>query len=168
MADYPPFDAGSLTQSADLIIEGTALSSEPTVLTPRYEGDTAQENPILGLSEEEQKRVIADDEGVPATAVTFRVDTVHKGAVGVGQEIVILQTGGVVDGVTYKVREEDPLKTQESYLIFAGKSHDGAFYILGGSAGTYISTGDDTFSAVNPDTAPFSEIDSAEVANLAD
>jgi hypothetical protein len=162
MADYPSFDENQLAESADLIVEGTALSSRGTVLTAHYEGDTEQENPMHGLTAEEQKNAITDDVVVPATAVTFRVDVVHKGPVQAGQEIVILQTGGAFDGVTHAVREEEPLQVDSSYLIFAGEGNDGAYFILGGSAGSYIWDGNEAFVAVNPDVAPFLQIDSAE------
>lgn len=166
MADYPAYDENELAESSALIVEGTVISSEYTVLMPRYEGDTEQENPMFGLTSEEKKNALASDDGVPATAVTLRVDTVHKGLVEVGQEIVVLQTGGAVDGVTYLVRGEVPLQTELRYLIFAGESRDGAYAILGGSAGSYLADGDGAFTAVNADTAPFAQIDSDEVESL--
>lgn len=165
-ADYPSYDTQGLVEEATLIVEGTALSTEHTVLTPRYEGDTPEENPLLGLSEEEKQRAIEQDDGVAATAVTFRVDVVHHGAVKPGQEVTVIQTGGVVDGVTYQVEGEVILDTGESYLLFATDSFDGAFAILGGSAGTYLSSGDGVFTAVAPEVAPEQQFTSSHVASL--
>lgn len=165
-ADYPSYDERSLVEEATLIVEGTVLATESTVVKPRYEGDTPEENPLVGLSEEEKKKIIEQDDGVAATAVTFRVDVVHQGDVESGQKITILQTGGVVDGVTYQVAGEAMLSVKESYLLFATSSFDGAFVSLGGSAGTYRSSGDGNFTAVNPETAPFKELSAAEVASL--
>lgn len=165
-ADYPSYDTDSLIEEATLIVEGTALATEPTVLMPRYEGDTPEENPLLGLSEEEKKKAIEQDDGIAATAITFRVDVVHKGVVEPGQEVTIIQTGGVIDGVTYQVEGLVMLATGESYLLFATDSFDGAFALLGGSAGTYLSSGNGVFTAVTPDTAPVQRFTTSEVASL--
>lgn len=165
-ADYPSYDIHGLIEEATLIVEGTALATEPTVLMPRYEGDTPEENPLLGLSEDEKKRAIEQDDGVPATAVAFRVDVVHQGVAEPGQEITIIQTGGVIDGVTYQVQGETMLATDESYLVFATDSFDGAFAILGGSAGTFVSSGDGVFTATDPETAPSQRFTTSEVESL--
>lgn len=165
-ADYRSYDERSLIQEATLVAEGTVLATESKVLAPRAEGDNPQENPLLGLSEEEKKKAIEQDDGVAGTVVTFRIDVVHKGAVKPGQESIIIQTGGVINGVTYRVEGEPLLAVGESYLLFARDGFDGAFAILGGSAGTYRSSGDGIFTAVNPDTAPFQELSSEEVESL--
>lgn len=167
-ADYPAYDTATLFEEATLIVEGTALATEATVLTPRYEGDTPEENPLLGLSEEEIRRAMAQDEGIPATAVTFRVDAVHQGSVEPGDEITVIQTGGVVDGVTYLAVHEPLLVTGESYLLFVADGFDGAFAILGGSAGTYLSSGNGVFTAVNPEAAPSAGFTLAEVNSLSE
>ena len=54
----------------------------------------------------------------------------------------------------------------ERYLLFATDSFDGAYAILGGSAGTFRSTESDTFAAVAPDVTPFSELSAAQVDQL--
>jgi hypothetical protein len=167
-ADYPTYDQATLVQEATLIVEGEVVATEPTVLTPRYEGDTPQENPLLGLSEDEQKKALEDADGVPATAVTFRADVVHHGTVTPGQEILVVQTGGTIDGVDYVLEGEVMLTPGENYLLFATDSFDGAYAILGGSAGTFRSTGKDTFTAVAPEVTPFAELDTTQVAQLID
>jgi hypothetical protein len=165
-ADYPSYDTRSLIKEATLIVEGTVLATEPTVLTPRFEGDSPEENPLLGLSEEEKKRAIASDDGVAATAVTFRVDVLHRGVVKQGQKIIVIQTGGVIDGVNYHVEGEAMLAAGESYLLFATDSFDGAYAILGGSAGTYLSSRDGIFIAAAPEVAPSERFTTSEVASL--
>lgn len=165
-ADYPSYDESSLVAEATLIIEGTVVSTETTVLTPRYEGDTSEENPQFGLSEEEKEQALQQDDGVPATAVTMRVDVSHRGSPQQDQEIIIFQTGGLFGDVEYTVEAEPRLIVGESYLLFASASFDGAFVILGGSAGTYLATDDGVFSAVNPSVAPFQQLDRADVADL--
>ncbi|MDO5737350.1 MAG: hypothetical protein Q4P15_12835 [Propionibacteriaceae bacterium] len=165
-ADYPSYDERSLVAEATTIVEGTVLATESTVLTPRYEGDTPEENPLFGLSEEEKEQALEQDDGVPATAVTMRVDVSHRGSPQPDQEIIIFQTGGVVGNVEYTVAAEPILTVGESYLLFATDSFDDAFVILGGSAGTYLATGDGDFSALNPSLAPFQQLDRDDVAAL--
>lgn len=165
-ADYPSYDQRSLVTEATLIVEGTVLGVENTVLTPRYEGDNPEENPMVGLTEDEKRRAMEQDEGVAATAVMMRVDELYKGSAKQGQKITIFQTGGVIDNVEYKVEGEVKLAVGQSYLLFAADSFDGAFSILGGSAGTYLSTGDGVFTAVSESVAPFKELSSADVAKI--
>ncbi len=166
MADYVVYDERSLVEDATLIVEGTPLSFEDRVITPRFEGDTPEENPLLGLSEEEKKKAIAEADGVPVTVVTFRVDVVHRGDVQPGDEITINQVGGVVDGVTYVLADEVKLEAKQNYLLFATDDLDGAYAILGGSAGTYVDGGDKTFVAAEPEMAPFQTLTSPEVDTL--
>lgn len=169
MVDYPAYDDDGLLDEATLIVEGTVVSSVAAWRPPtEADGDTPEENPQLGLSEEEKAAALAGDRGVVTTSVTFRVDTVHRGSVTAGQEITVLQTGGTVDGVTYRVDAEPPLQTQQHYLLFGVGTHgvDDAFVIIGGSAGAYASTGDGTFAAMNPTMAPFQTITRAEVISL--
>lgn len=163
LADYPSYDEDQLFESATLIVEATVMSAANTVLMPQFEGDTEEENPLVGLDVEGQEKALAEAEGVPGTAVILRVDVVHKGLAGVGQEIVIMQTGGVIDGVTYAVSAEEPLQIEQSYLLFAVEGRDGTYSILGGSAGSYMSDGTGQFVAVNPDVAPFAQIDRANI-----
>lgn len=90
----------------------------------------------------------------------------HHGQVKPGQEVTVMQTGGMIDGVTYEAEGEERLTVEVTYLLFAGDGFDGAFAILGGSAGTYVASEDGVFTAVNPQTAPTQQFTSAEVAAL--
>lgn len=107
-----------------------------------------------------------EQDGIPATAVTFRVESAYRGEVKPGSEIVVIQTGGTIDGVTLKVEEEVPLEESNAYLLFAAEGLDGTYVILGGSAGTYAASGGGSFTAVSSEVAPFEEITSDEVASL--
>lgn len=157
-ADYPSYDEQSLIKESNLIVEATVVSSEYTVVRPRFEGDAPEENPLLGLSEEEQKRAIEQDAGLPSTAVTLHIDAVYSGDAVPGREIVVIQTGGVVGGVEYRLEEEVPLEVGVRYLLFARDSFDGAFVILGGSAGSYLESDEGVFVPVNPAIAPFGRL----------
>lgn len=168
-ADYPPYEPEGLASEAVLIVSGTALATEHTVMTPHYEGDTPEENPLLGLSQEEQREAMEQDDGVAATAVTFHINDVYKGAVSPGDEIVIIQTGGVVDGVHYNSLYETIMTEDTDYLVFAGESHDGAYNVIGGPGGLYQDSGDGTtFEAVDPDFAPFETVTGEDAQTLAE
>lgn len=164
--DYPSYDERGLVDEATLIVEATALSAKYTVLTPRYEGTTPEENPLLGFSDDEKRRAIDESDGIAVTVVTLRIDDVYKGAAQAGRSIEIVQTGGVIDGTTYVADDEPALVTGEHYLLFATDSFDGAFVILGGSAGMFTASGGDNFTPVNPDVAPFSTIHRSELERL--
>lgn len=164
--DYPSYDAASLINTATLIVEGTVTETQPSELMPRFEGDTPEENPLLGLTEEERAEAEANAESVPATRVTFHADVVHAGNIEPNQDISIIQTVGLSDGATYPVDGEVPLEAGKSYLLFAKDGFDGTFVILGGSAGAFLQTKPGKFIAVAPDVAPFSELTAEQVQSL--
>ncbi|WP_460754999.1 hypothetical protein [Myceligenerans cantabricum] len=165
-ADYPAYDTSGLVDESTLIIEGTVTAAEATVQRPRFEGDIPEENPLLGLSEEEKKQALEQDDAVAATAVTVRADVVHRGEVEPGQEVTIVLTGGTIDDMTYVVDGEASLATDETYLLFAADSFDGAFTVLGGAAGTYLASDGNTFTATEPEAAPTRQFTTTEVAAL--
>lgn len=169
-ADYPPYDQVSLIRDAVLIVEGTVVSVSPTTMAPRIVGDTGTEeaNPFAGLSEEELRVAEGElrDAGIPGALVTVKADAVIKGEVRPGEEFVILQTGGVQDGVEYRNEHAPILTPSDTYLIFAQASLDGRYAIVGGPAGMYRAQGDGRFSAVVPDMAPFATVDAEQVAAL--
>lgn len=168
-ADYPSYGSNDLVRRSSVIVEGTVLSTKSTVILPRFEEESASpNNPLYGLSEEEKAKVKAEAEKhpVPATEVSVRVESVRKGDVKAGQIITIVQTGGVLDGVTYVVDEEKPLAPGKRYLLFGTDSFDGKFVILGGSAGTYIRSGEDSFASVDPRRAPFATVNNESVEEL--
>lgn len=155
--DYPWYDEEDLVAQATVVVTGTPVSSEPTVLTPRFEGDNPEENPLVGLSEEEIERAIAEAEGVPATAVTFKVDESYRGPFEPGQEITVVQTGGTVGNTTYVIDQEPPLEEGERYLLFMRAGFDETFVILGGSAGMFAEA-DDAFVPVLEESSPFTRL----------
>ncbi len=172
-ADYLGYDTVTLPREAALVVEGTVLSSEYTVGYSTFDGDNPQDNPYFGMPENEVQKAIEEAGGVPTTLVTIRVDAVHKGPVSPGTPISVIQTGGVMDGVRYELVAEPPLETGGRYLLFLADSGDGVYGILGGSAGAYQAvdsprtrTSTISYSAVNPDLAPFDRLTPAEVDQL--
>lgn len=130
MADYPSYSQSELVAESTLIAVGEVVATEYTVVMPRFEGDTPESNPLFGLSEEEKAAAMEEAEGVPSTAVTLKLSRVIEGAAQPGQDVVIVQTGGVIGGVSYEVAGEKPLSEGETYLLFARDSFDGAYVIL--------------------------------------
>jgi len=164
-ADYPAYDTpASLAREAVIVVEATVLGKTATVLLPRFDGDTAEENPYLGASEEERQRAVDEDGGVPGEAVTLRADVVYRGDLSEGDEVVFIQTGGVLDGVRYEIEEESDLEEGDTYLLFGMESFDGAFSVLGGSAGAFTVDGD-RYVATSA-AAPVKELTATEVEEL--
>ena len=167
-ADFSSYDESTLFSEASLIAEGTVLSLDYRLQKPRHvPGDTPEEDPYLGLSEEEIQKILDEDPGVPMTVVTLRVNTVHKGVAEVGKTITVVQLGGIIDGIIYRSLDEPPLVVGEKYLLFAADSFDSEFAVLGGSAGTYrLANGE--YVATDPERAPFPVLTPAEVAARAE
>lgn len=166
MSDYPSYDQSSLFKAADLIVEGSPVKFEYAFVEPRYEGGTPEENPLLGLSEAEIKAIIDQDRGVPCTFVTFRVTTAHKGDVSPGQEVVIIETGGEIDGVAYEPVGATPMAAGHNYLVFAAHSFDGEYATLG-PAGVYQEIEPNKFQALDKTIAPFEQLTSPQAARRA-
>jgi len=165
--DYSAYDRSSLVRDAVLVVEGVVVEQEYTVVKPRFPGGSnPQEDPLFGMTEAEKKHAIEQATGVASTLVTLRATAVHRGTVTVGEEVVIVQTGGVVAGVRYRVADEPPMDVGTTYLLFAKDSFDGAFAILGGCAGMYRWSTDQTYLAARPECAPFEDLTSAEAESL--
>ncbi len=165
-ASWPAYDQTSLVREATLVVEGSVVATDFTILLPGDDGVTPGQNPLLGLSEAEKRAAIPDLTGVPSTLVTVRVDTVYRGDVRPGGEVTIVQTGGRLDDQLYSAAAEPLLEANRTYLLFAAGSLDGAYAVLGGSAGTYVGTAEGAYRAVNPDLAPFDRLTRGEVARL--
>lgn len=166
--DYPAYEQDSLVSEAVLVVSGTVTGAEDTVLTPEFEGSTPEENPLLGLSEEEKQEAMDQAEGVPATAITLQIDETYKGGVAAGDEVVIVQTGGVIDGVQYDASGTTIMTEDSRYMVFAEEGREGAYNVLGGSAGLYLDDGEGAFEAVDPAYAPFESLTADEASALVD
>jgi len=164
-ADYPGYDQSTLFSEASIIVEGTVLATAYRVDKPQYVGDTPEENPLYGLPSDEVSTIVAQDSGVPTTVVTLRVDAAYKGGVAVGETITVVRTGGVIDGVDYRVAGESALEANGRYLLFAADSSAGEYYILGGQTGVYAVTGDGY--AATGAGAPYQHLTAAEVTDQA-
>ncbi len=162
--DYLSYDTPvALVADATIIVEGTVVDKEPVTLLPRYD-PADPDDAYYGVPNDVREKDAAQDEGVPAQAVSLRVDAVHVGEFSVGSIVVFLQTGGVVNGVRYLVDSEPELVSGERYLLFGKDSFDGRFVILGGAAGAFIADGD-AYAAIS-EAAPVESLTSAEVNSL--
>jgi hypothetical protein len=166
MGDYPSYTEKTLLADAEIIVEGTVVGQEATVLKPRFEGETAEENPLFGLSDSEIRAALSSGDGVPATLFTLRVEFSHEGPARDGETITIVQTGGKVNGVDYVIDAEPPLKVGEKYLLFAREGHQDVFVILGGSAGMLVESTAGRFEAVLPERSPYQVLTRELVSNL--
>jgi len=169
MVDYPYYELDEMVDQASLIVEATVVSSEYVVETPTYvPGDNPEEDPLYGLSEAEKAEALANVDAFVSTAVRLRLDTVHRGDLSPGQEITIMQTGGVLDGVAYVAHGEPILEPGDGYLFFATSRPDGAFHTLAGPAGIYAVSDDGSFTATSPGPAPADHLTAADLAELLD
>ncbi|QHC61144.1 hypothetical protein [Rathayibacter sp. VKM Ac-2760] len=150
--DYPAYDLNTLNNEAAQIVEVKVESAVNTTIYPEFIGDDPLINPLAGASEEEIAQA-REDASLPGTEVRMRVTETHKGPASVGSEIVIVQTGGVVDNTLY-VDDQSPILAEgEEYFLFLSSVDNP--YILGGGAGSY-ETKDDSFVAIS-DLAPVAE-----------
>jgi len=167
MVDYPYYELDEMVDQASLIVEATVVSSEYVVETPTYvPGDNPEEDPLYGLSEAEKAAALANVDAFVSTAVRLRLDTVHRGDLSAGQEITIMQTGGVLDGVAYVAHGEPILEPGDGYLLFATSRPDGAFHTLAGPAGIYAVSDDGSFTATSASPAPADHLTAADLAEL--
>ena len=153
-ADYPSFDAAALDRDSRVIFEGIALESRGALRYPTFAGDTPEENPLLGLDEREYALAMASLTPIPITETTFRVTAAYRGDLATGDEVVITQTGGVLEGVRYVLQSDPPFSIGESYLLFGANSVGDAYYVLGGSAGMYREVDDRVFEPVDATNSP--------------
>lgn len=133
-------DVASLDAAADLVVEATVLSRRSQMIGPVYvPGDSPEEDPYYGsgLSEEEIKEILAQEEPVPGTYVTMRVESVVRGPVEPGSEIILVELGGLIDGTDYRVSGVPAMADGETYLLFAQEDLDGTYAVVGGAAGLY-------------------------------
>ena len=174
MGDYPSFsDAESLVGEADLVVEGTAVAVKYSMHKPSLEEfekgyDSDKNHPLFGLPDADRTKALeelAKDEGTPGTEVSFRVDAVHQGSARPGQVITVVQTGGIIDGVTYLLESEPTLAVGGHYLLFLA-NFSGALGILGGSAGMYRASENNSYVAVNRDMAPTQRFTTSELKDI--
>lgn len=165
--DYATYDQTSLVEESTLIVEATVVSSRYKVVTPILE-DKKEGDPLYGLTDEQKKqaREAAEESRTPGTEVTLKVAVVHRGDVKPGDKLTILQAGGAMDGKMFIDDMQPPLVKGDSYLLFAAQGRPDSHFILGGSAGMFRAGDDGAFEAVNPDSAPFKRLTSAEVRGL--
>jgi hypothetical protein len=95
-----------LVQAADIVVSGEVTGSEPA----------------------------AEQDGIPFTDATFRVDSWIKGTGQVGDTVTIHQTGGTVDGRSF-VMEYEPLLTAGEQAILYLQQADDVYFTLGGPTG---------------------------------
>ncbi len=162
--DYLVYDTpAAMAAQATIVIEATVVGKEPMVLTPRYDPDNP-DDPYHYVPDEVRDEDIARDAGIPAEAVSLRVDAVYFGDATVGDTVVFVQTGGVVGDVRYRVDGEPDLMQGQKYLLFGTDSFDGRFAVLGGASGAFQASGE-VFLA-SSEHAPAERLTRAQVREL--
>lgn len=164
-AYYP--DVASLDAAADVVVEATVLSRRSQMMGPVYvPGDSPEEDPYYGsgLSEEEITQILAQEEPIPGTYVTMRVESVVRGPAQPGSEIVLVELGGLIDGTEYRVSGVPAMAEGETYLLFAQEDLGGTYAVVGGAAGLYQPS-DQGYAAL-VDWAPEASLSRQDLAGL--
>lgn len=144
--DYPAYESvGALSAAADLVVEVVIGESADDILTPTYEGDDPEANPLAGSENTPNPK----EGAVPITVFDATVQAVYNGDAKAGDQIKIKQLGGTIDGADYTVDSTVPLKKGDTVLLFLATYPDSAASILGGDAGYFTLDGDSYASVGN-------------------
>lgn len=105
-------DIGSLKADADLVVSGQITSEQSAI-----------------------------NESPPATDFTFVVDKLisirHGESIQAGSRITVHQTGGVVNGQTFVVRDDPRFQMKEKDILFLHQYAAGKYFVLGGPSGRF-------------------------------
>lgn len=105
-------DIGSLKSDADLVVSGQI---------------TAEQSAI--------------NESPPATDFTFAVYRVlgsrRDAGVRAGSSIIVHQTGGIVNGQTFVVRDDPRFRVSDKDILFLRQYAPGRYFVLGGPSGRF-------------------------------
>jgi len=94
------------------------------------------------------------------TNLFFKVDEVLKGDIKSGQEIVIKQYGGEVDGQTDLNDSVINYVDDKSNLLFLGTNEDGEYVVFAGDWGQFIVNEDNTVKNFSDETVSLSDFKS--------
>ncbi len=159
-------DGPSYSSIADLAKASVAVAkveiirSESQLEYPNFDSDDPMINPYIGTGETPSAAEI-EEMAIPVTLHHVRVTSVEAGSLHSGDEIVILELGGVVDGVTYEV--SDLPKLNQEQLLFLNATPTGKYETVAGGQGRFIPDSQGGYvSATSPDLS----IDAAGLSEL--
>lgn len=116
--------------------------------TPDYSSEDPRINPYAGTGHTPSQKEI-QEASLPVTQFSAKVVDASHGSdsapdIESGNEIIIQQPGGLVDGELYEIVGSEPLKEGDRVLLFirASPLAPSVHIILGGPAGTFHMTPD--------------------------
>lgn len=100
--------------------------------------------------------------GLVRTEFSVRVDRILKGGIQERQAVVVVLTGGTVEGERYEAEGMQWLLKDEVALMYLSKAEDGKYYPMAGSASLASKKVGSTDTFVFPETV-FSNNEALEV-----
>lgn len=127
---------------ATALAVGRFMTSKPATITAKAQWKNVyrtQSGLVAGadlivlaehVSAEPGRFVGYDEDALPFTNNTFRVEKILKGDYE-GSELVVEQTGGVMaNGTVFSVDDGGPYEIGGRYLLFLNSNEKGAFYVI--------------------------------------
>lgn len=155
-AAYLSYDSmEALVRDAELIVEGTVVSSEVREIALKSESDSSdpETNPTLGATTKpvEMPPLIY-------TVATIKVERVIQGDADVGSLVEVKQLGGTLGNKTAVQRGAAELAKGNTYAVYLGSGDYGPSSLLNQEQSAYIEVASGEFASVVPGNAVASEV----------
>lgn len=147
--DGPSYESvEELARNSVAIVTVDILGSESALEYPSFDSDDPMINPYAGTGETPSREEL-EAMATPVTLHRVTVTAVAGGSLRPGDEIVILELGGVVDGVDYEIADMPSLSADQ--LLFLDTTPKGRYFTVGGGQGRFNPDGKGGFvSALTP------------------
>lgn len=149
-----------LAKASVAVAKVEIIGSESQLEYPNFDSDDPMINPYVGTDETPSDAEI-EAMAIPVTLHHVRVTSVEAGSLYPGDEIVISELGGVVDGVNYEVSDLPELSQDQ--LLFLNVRPDGKYETVAGGQGRFVP---DSAGGYVSATSPDLHIDAAGLSEL--
>lgn len=149
-----------LAKASVAVAKVEIVRSESQLEYPNFDSDDPMINPYIGTGEtpsDEELEAMA----TPTTIHHVRVISVVAGSLHPGDQIVIAELGGLVDGVNYEVSDRPALSQDQ--LLFLNERPDGKYDTVAGGQGRFVPDGQGGYVSA---TSPELRIDAAGLSEL--
>lgn len=147
--DGPSYESlEELAKNSVAVVTVDILGSESALEYPSFDSDDPMINPYAGTGESPSREEL-EAMATPVTLHRVKATAVIGGSLRPGDEIVILELGGVVDGVDYEAADMPLLGDDQ--LLFLDTTPKGRYFTVGGGQGRFNPDGKGGFvSALTP------------------
>lgn len=159
--DGPSYSSWEELAAASVAVVSVEIQgSESGLEYPNFDSDDPLINPYAGTGRTPSPQEI-EDMALPVTLTRAKISAVMAGDLYAGDEIVILELGGLVNGIKYEVTDVESLR--EGQLLFLIATPDGRYQTAGDGQGRFNPDGIGGFvSSASPEI----RITAAEMATL--